>query len=179
MTETKPPQSEQKTDVNGRPVIEFGQTLVCTETGKKFIAARDGISTNYAWGSKNEIFSDEGVEIREKRGLLDRTKPFGCYLSSDGKSVTGWKGNKLGTVVHSSTSKTGFHRSELTHISVIDVHGNKWHGKGSGKGMAITIRPSLAKKLTKAEELAAAVIRARHVIESHSKDASRAAAPGR
>lgn len=129
-------------DTNGHPVVNMGDTLTCTVTGKQFIAARDGISVNYAWGKDNTIISDEGVDIAERRELLDRTKPFYCYLSSDGKSVTGWKGNVLGRVVMSSESHTGWHGSTLTHVRVVDVHGNKWHGKGSGNGMCITLRAS-------------------------------------
>jgi hypothetical protein len=129
-----------KTDINGRPLIEMGQTLTCSETGKQFIVARDGCSVNYAWGKDNAIFSDEGVDIYEKRELLDRSKPFFCYLSRDGKHVTGWKGNILGRVVLSSVSKTGWWGAKLTHIRVIDVHGGRWYGKGSGNGMCITLR---------------------------------------
>jgi hypothetical protein len=134
-----------KLDVNGHPVITMGQTLACAETGKQFIAARDGCSTNFAWGSNNEIFSDEGVNIREKRELLDRIKPFYCYLSNDGKTVGGWKGNVLGHVEWLTHGAVGFARNGC-YVSVIDVHGNKWYGKNAGKGMCITLR---ARKGTK------------------------------
>lgn len=122
--------------------INFGDTLTCAETGKQFIAARDGCSANYATNLAGEIFSDEGVDIRERRELLDRTKPFVCYLSGNGQHVTGWKGNILGNVVYSSVSRTGWHRTTLTHVRVIDVHGNPWHGKGAGRGMCLRLHPS-------------------------------------
>lgn len=120
----------------------IGKELTCFVTGKSFIGAREGITVNYARDSEGNIYSDEGVDIAEKRELLDRSKPFFCYLSSDGRHVTGWKGNVLGKVTMETSSNTGFHRSEITHIRVTDVHGNKWHGKGDGRGMCITIRPS-------------------------------------
>lgn len=118
-----------------------GKTLTCAETGAQFIGATDGSTFNYAHRG-TEVVSDAGVDIAERRQLSDRTKPFGCYLSNDGRHITGWKGNILGTVVHSSESRTGWHGSTLTHIRVVDVHGSPWHGKGAGRGMYITVRAS-------------------------------------
>jgi hypothetical protein len=122
--------------------VNVGDMLTCNETGRAFIAASDGCTFNYARDRQGYIFSDEGVDMRERRALLDRTQPFTCYLSSDGQRVTGWKGNILGYVTRSSVSRTGFHGSTLTHVSVRDVHGNDWNGKGAGRGMCLTLRPS-------------------------------------
>ena len=122
--------------------INPGDSLMCAETGKTFIAARDGFTVNYARTRDGQILSDEGVDLRERRELLDRSRPFGCYLSSDGRRVTGWKGNVLGQVTRESSSRTGWHRSDITHVRVIDCHGNPWHGKGAGRGMCITLRAS-------------------------------------
>lgn len=80
----------------------IGQTLTCAETGKQFIGAVEGFSTNYARDSAGRVYCDEGVDAREKRDMLDRSKPFTCYISSDGKHATGWKGNILGRVISSS-----------------------------------------------------------------------------
>jgi hypothetical protein len=122
--------------------INFGDVLTCAETGKIFAAASDGMTTNYALTSDGLILSDEGVDLRERRELLDRSHPFLCYLSSDGQHVTGWKGNVLGHVVRESESRTGWHGSTITHVRVIDCQGNPWHGKGAGRGMCIALRPS-------------------------------------
>ena len=130
-------------DVNGHPVITMGETLICSETGKPFIAARDGCSFNYAWGNDGRIISDEGVRIINQREMLDRSKPFFCYLSCDGKTVTGWKGDTLGTVIQTSVSSnplSRYRRETLTHIRVRDVHGALWYGKNGGRGMCITLR---------------------------------------
>lgn len=133
-----------KTDTNGRPAIEFGQELTCTETGKTFIAQREGCTTNYARGRNGEVYSDEGVDLCEKRELLDRSKPFTCYLSSDGKHATGWKGNVLGAVVCATpvrlTRWSHTHGEHIHAINVRDVHGGMWHGRGS-PGICITLRP--------------------------------------
>lgn len=131
-----------KLDVNGRPEINLGDELTCCVTGKKFIAQQVGCTTNYARDAKNNVYSDEGVDIKEKEDLKDRSKPFYCYLSSDGNHVTGWKGNKLGRVTQSGTSRNGFHGSEIVNVRVVDIHGMPWHGKGGGFGMCITLRPS-------------------------------------
>jgi len=124
--------------------INVGDTLTCTETGKRFIATSNGCTFNYARDSSGNVYSDDGVNIRENRDMLDRSKPFGCYLSTDGRHVTGWKGNILGHVTLSSVSRTGWHGSQLTHVRVTDNHGGRWHGKGAGRGMYITLRPSKA-----------------------------------
>lgn len=79
--------------------------------------------------------------------MLDRSKSFGCYVSSDGKHVTGWKGNILGAVVGSWKIPCAFGRSwdylhgkNRTHYVIRDLHGNFWHGNSS-PGVCITLRP--------------------------------------
>ncbi len=112
--------------------INIGDTLTCAETGKQFVAQRDGCSFNYASDREGRVYSDEGVDIRERRELQDQSKPFYCYVSMDGHSVTGWKGNKLGDIVGGIT---GTHR-----FRVRDVHGNWWTGRGEGAGVCCTLR---------------------------------------
>jgi hypothetical protein len=123
---------------------EVGARVTCAETGRAFIVSRDGCSFNYASNTKGETLSDEGVNLREVRELLDRSRPFGCYLSSDGKRATGWKGNTLGAVVHASpvtlTRRSVWHGSHMLAVRVRDVHGAMWHGRGS-PGVLINLRP--------------------------------------
>lgn len=120
--------------------IEIGQILTCNETGKAFVASVDGCSVNYARDSKGYIYSDEGVDIREKREMLDRSKPFSCYLSCDGKKVTGWKGNALGFVTYGYEGKrTNWGRWQ--YVRVRDIHGGLWYGRNGGRGCCITLRP--------------------------------------
>lgn len=119
----------------------IGQTVTCAETGKPFIVASVGCTYNYATNSAGQVFSGEGVDIRQKRELLDRSKPFYCYVSGDGQRVTGWKGNTLGRIVRSSQTRSGF-GGDMLAITVCDVHGNYWHGRGAGRGICITLRPS-------------------------------------
>lgn len=123
---------------------EIGQTVICAETGKRFIVAAEGISFNYATNDTGEVVSNKGVDIREKRELLDRSRPFTAYLSSDGKQLTGWKGNVLGRVVSSSTVRlaqwSAFHGRTMQAVRVRDCHGGLWYGRGNA-GMAINIRP--------------------------------------
>ncbi len=131
--------------------IRIGDVLTCAETGKQFFAASDGISTNYARDAEGNVYSDEGVNIRERRGLLDRTRPFDCYVSSDGKHVTGWKGNVLGDIVRAVRTPLPFgrqfshwHGKEYSAYTIRDVHGAYWHGKGS-PGVCIRLHPSRSK----------------------------------
>ena len=121
----------------------IGQTLTCAETGKQFIATRDGCTFNFAMRNGDEIVSDEGVDISERRALLERDKPFYAYVSSDGRHVTGWKGNVLGTVTSSRTVRltrcSYVHGATIQAIHVVDVHGGHWHGRGS-PGISIKLR---------------------------------------
>ena len=117
----------QNLDINGRPVINIGDSLTCAETGKQFTAKSDGFTFNYARDAKNNVFSDEGVNIRETRQLLDRTKPFYCYVASDGRTVGGWKGNTLGTVYEYGESRAGWNGGTIARFRVLDIHGQWWN----------------------------------------------------
>lgn len=123
---------------------QVGQTVTCAETGKTFVITTDGMTYNYATDREGHIFSDEGVDIRERRALLDRSLPFTAYLSSDGRRLTGWKGNVLGTVVDWSPCKltrwSFIHGKEYRAVRIRDVHGAMWYGRGS-PGVCINIRP--------------------------------------
>ena len=123
--------------------INIGDVLTCAETGVSFIAAKDGCSFNYAHGPGDEIVSDAGVDIRERRELSHRSRPFTCYLSSDGANVTGWRGNVLGRVIASRSvrlTRTSYtHGMYMQAVRVRDVHGGEWYGRGS-PGICITLR---------------------------------------
>lgn len=120
-----------------------GQTLVCAETGKEFVGASQGCTYNYAHDFDGAVLSDEGVDIREKRELLNRSKPVTGYLSSDAKRFTGWKGNTLGTVVFAKKTKltrwSHVHGNTILSVKVRDVHGGLWYGWGNS-GICITLR---------------------------------------
>jgi hypothetical protein len=124
--------------VNDNPKV--GDMLTCAETGKAFTVESDGFTFNYARNSRGEFFSDEGVHTGEVREMLDRSRPMSGYLSGDGKTFTGWKGNKLGTVTQEGCSRSGWHGSSITYVRVTDVHGGLWYGKGAGRSMYITLR---------------------------------------
>lgn len=118
------------------PVV--GDTITCVETGKQFVVQQDGCSFNYAIDSQGRVFSDEGVDIGEKRMLLDRSRPFTGYISGDGRRLTGWKGNTLGHVISSVTVPLPFglrwsniHGENWTQYTIRDVHGGLWRGRGS------------------------------------------------
>ena len=123
-----------------------GKELVCHVTGKKFIGAIDGITTNYARDSKGNIYSDEGVNITELEEIKNRSKPFTAYLSGDGKHITGWKGNELMRTIYAYKSNAGFtgwHKDGgQTIVRAIDNQGFEWYGRNAGKGMIITLRPA-------------------------------------
>lgn len=123
--------------------INVGDVLTCAETGKQFMARPDGCSFNYCRTRAGDVLCDEGAVIRERRALLDRSRPFTGYLSADGKRLTTWKGATLGDVLYIN-ERAGRGLSGLTHIRVRDVHGAMWYGKGAGRGMWVTVRPCKA-----------------------------------
>ena len=129
--------------MNSSPKI--GDVVVCAETGKPFVVESNGFTFNYATDKHGNVYSDEGVRIREARELLDRTRPFYAYLSSDGRHVTGWKGNVLGEVSNLGVSRTGWNGAEIARFRVKDIHGNWWQARGTEKGMCC-LRPMRAPK---------------------------------
>ena len=128
-----------------RPIVAIGSAITCHETGETFIAAQDGVTFNYATDIDGHAYSDKGVDLSERRQLLDRSKAFCGYLSSDARSLTGWKGNVLGTVVARSTCSLNrwshLHGSTILAVTIRDVHGGLWYGRGSAS-IAIRLRPS-------------------------------------
>jgi hypothetical protein len=63
----------------------------------------------------------------------------GCYLSSDGRALTTWTGKQLARVTQEWSSRGGF-GAKLTHVRAVDSAGRRWYGKGSGRGMCLTVR---------------------------------------
>lgn len=122
--------------------IELGKTiLTCTETGKTFLAkSESGSTTNYAKDKYGNIFSNEGVYIGLKRTVTE-DKVIGCYVSSDGKTIQGWKTEQvLGKVFCRYTRNNGF-CGKLDHIEVRMFDGSIWKGKYNAKTMqCVTLR---------------------------------------
>ena len=51
--------------------INFGDTLTCAETGRQFIAAADGITTNYARNAAGDVFSDDLIDAYIELKMAD------------------------------------------------------------------------------------------------------------
>ena len=68
---------------------------------------------------------------------------FFAYLSSDRKTMTNWLGNELMTVenINHHTGQA-FGKTEFQYLTVTatDVHGNKWHGRGTEPGAYVRMR---------------------------------------
>lgn len=144
--------AREELDVNGHKIVNPGDVLTCAETGKEFIAAHVGITTNYAWDNEGNTLSDEGVDIRQKRELAERAGPFLGYLgSTEGmpRTLTGWKGNVLGTVIRANsyrlTRQSYVHGEYIYAVTIRDVHGGLWYGRGN-PGISIKIRPKKGKR---------------------------------
>jgi hypothetical protein len=123
----------------------IGKTLVCAETGKTFIGAQVGSTTNYATDREGNVYSDEGVNIRELREIKERKGPIFAYLSSDAGNykghITGWKGNKLMQVLSAGPTGGGFGGTQW-HVTAKDEQGRTWYGRNGGRGMYIRMKPT-------------------------------------
>jgi hypothetical protein len=125
--------------------IKIGQTLVCAETGKTFVVTSNGTTFNYAKDRDGKVYSDEGVDIRERRAVQERKGPIFAYLSSDAGQckghVTNWKGNKLLTVISAGPTGGGFGGKQW-HVTAKDEQGRTWYGRNGGPGVYISMKPT-------------------------------------
>lgn len=106
-----------------------GSTYVCT--------------TGYATVQGNQLCCYACADARQRRDLLDQSKPFGAYLSKlpgGQRVVTTWTGGRLGDVHALTFSRSGWHGAEIARFHVRDVHGQWWQGRGAGDGMCCTLR---------------------------------------
>lgn len=67
--------------------------------------------------------------------------PHVCYLSSDGKHLTTWMGDKLATITSVGRAQRGFNGASLISFHAIGINGAWYHGKHNGPGMSLRIRP--------------------------------------
>lgn len=100
-----------------------------------------GGGTGYAVLNSRRKICYACADKRQVADLLDRSKSFTGYLSSDGSRWTTWTGGTLGNVDRLTVSRSGLHGSSLSNVHVVDVHGNTWCGRGAGTGMCLTLRP--------------------------------------
>jgi hypothetical protein len=115
------------------------QTLDCGHP----IGEHSPFTSGYAVTPDNRRICYACADARQREDLKDRSRPFTAYLSSDGRKVTTWTGGELMTVTRETDWRIfGSRRNVGSCISATDCHGNRWHGRGAGRGMAITLRPS-------------------------------------
>ena len=78
---------------------------------------------------------------RDLEALRDRSRPFGGYISTDGRTLINWTGRALGRVVSASTYRNNW-GARVHCYTIRDAHGGYWHGRGAGPGMYVRLRPS-------------------------------------
>jgi hypothetical protein len=119
---------------------QFGPaSFQCADCGPRPLeTSGNACGTGYAIYGDDTMICYACADARQRAELLDRSGPFSCYVSSDGRTVTTWTGGKLGDVVSSSLG--GGFGDRMLHVRVRDVHGGLWHGKGAGAGMSIRLR---------------------------------------
>ena len=117
------------------------KTLLCSDCHAAIEPRPNGCGTGYAVLKNRRKICYACADKRQVVDLLDRSRPFTGYLSSDGARWTTWTGGTLGNVDRLTVSHTKWYGSSLSHVHVRDVHGNAWFGRGAGNGMCLTLRP--------------------------------------
>ncbi len=138
------PTSGPRADMAFRFLPEYGPAgFRCCDCGavRLFNMGTPG-GTGYARVDGNQLCCYECADSRRRAEMLDRSRPFSAYISGEnGATLTTWTGGLLGHVAGHSTYRNNW--GALIHCySVRDVHGGYWHGRNSGPGMCITLRPS-------------------------------------
>lgn len=82
------------------------------------------------------------------RKCMDETGKLSAYLSEDGKTITGWPGWVLLNVVREwKTNAGGFAwQTQVTRVWARDSAGNRWYGRGPGRGMYMRLTRSADKR---------------------------------
>lgn len=132
------------------PAMEPGAYRFCKQYGVAgFQCAQCGAVRLFPLGTlgtgygvqHGQMFCYECCNAQDVVQLLDRSKPFYCYVASAGDCVTSWPGGVLGRVHSYGESHSGWNNGRIARFHVRDVHGQWWQGRGAGKGMACTLRP--------------------------------------
>ena len=99
-----------------------------------------------ASGTTHGTGSDDGktyclscCEARDRASLVQHGDGT-AYLSSDGRTVTGWTGYVLGNVTREYQTREGFGGRTTRVYATID--GRTYSGRGPGRGMYLRLRSS-------------------------------------
>ena len=117
----------------------------CHTCGAEFVPS--GCSTGYAIRPDDTRICYACADKEQRAELLDRSKPFCAYVSCDGNRITTWTGGELMRITRSHemrlTRQSFTHGKTIRTIRAIDVHGNRWFGRGN-PGISIRLRPCKA-----------------------------------
>ena len=97
----------------------------CSDFTRGYGKDKDGKTFCYDCCHKNDL---EEMKTAQK---------FTAYMSQDGRQLVNWPGRVLGRV---SVGNRHPWSRERFYISVVDVHGQKWHGVGAAGMWASIIK---------------------------------------
>lgn len=133
---------------------DFPPATHCHECGAEFAKQKaDAITSGFGCGAGVRVGDTrDGQHIEQSPAicyacchkhdvaqLQDRSKPFTAYVSGDGKQITNWPGAALMRITAESSSRGGF-GGRMHYWRAVDIHGQHWHGKNSGRGACINLR---------------------------------------
>lgn len=104
----------------------------------------------------------------EMRGRVEQfellTNPperFSAYIGSDGRTLTVWTGQKIGTAQAGRSWPSGSRFCGVSLVSyVCTMAGRTYHGRGQGAGMLINLRETAASKRKRTPKVGIAAVRA-------------------
>ena len=87
--------------------------------------------TGYGRDDDGAMHCYECCTAKDVQRMADKPARFGAYISGDNKRCTSWPGGLLGHVVSHSSHRNNW-GARIHCYSVIDLHGNYWHGRSAG-----------------------------------------------
>lgn len=77
-----------------------------------------------------QAFMADTYENQQAKGA------FLCYISTNGRELTTWPGQKLATITALWSQEVGFGwRTKRWYFAAKDAYGRLWYGTSAGKGM--------------------------------------------
>lgn len=109
---------------------------------KQTIAFQTSGGTGYGLNDADEMHCYPCSTANDVQRMATRPARFTGYISSEQPArFTSWPGGLLGHVVSHSSHRNNW-GARIHCYCIRDLHGQYWHGRNSGPGMCITIRPA-------------------------------------
>lgn len=114
-------------------------TMAAKGKGCNWLSAEEAAHPDYA-ACNNEMRG----RVEQYEIIRDMPERFAAYVSSDGKHITVWTGDVLGTCEMGAPFRAGWGNTKQYSIRAT-INGVRYVGRGQGEGMCVMLRKSRAK----------------------------------